>query len=148
MDIYEYLKMDHKKVADLFRQFEKSELLQRKEEVMAMIAQELIVHAESEQKTFYKALQNDSENEEDIFHAEKEHKEIEEKINLILHFKSKNASWKKHVMALKELVEHHVNDEEGKIFKEAKKVLSDEDAIIIKEQMHYLKGELLLKYKK
>lgn len=147
MDIYDYLKLDHKKVAHLFKQFEKSESLERKKEVMEMIVQELIVHAESEQSTFYKALEGHSESRAEISHAEKEHKEIEVQIAAILNAKTNTETWEAHVSALKKMVEHHVDDEEGNIFKKAREILSDDEAHVIKEKMHDLKGELLLNYK-
>jgi hypothetical protein len=46
------------------------------------------------------------------------------------------------------LVEHPVNDEEGKIFRKAKKVLSDEDSFVIREQMHDYKEKMLEKMEK
>ena len=54
--IYEYLKTDYKKVADLFKQFEESEIKERKQAIVQMIIIELTVHAKSEEQTFYKAL--------------------------------------------------------------------------------------------
>jgi 2-succinyl-5-enolpyruvyl-6-hydroxy-3-cyclohexene-1-carboxylate synthase len=72
-------------------------------------------------------------------HGGKEHDEIEDVIEDLKKMKTTNKAWEHKVEKLKELVEHHVKDEEGKMFKEVKKVLTVEDALIIKEQMHYLK---------
>ena len=148
MDIYDYLKLDHQHVAELFKQFEGSQLAERRKQIAALIAQELIVHAHSEQETFYKALKQFESTKKEALHGQKEHKEIEDQINLILHSKEFGASWVKKVNKLKEIVDHHVNEEEGEIFKQAKTVLSQEDAYVIKEQMHYLKQHLLLSLKK
>lgn len=148
MDIYDYLKLDHDHVAQLFKQFEHSTLLDRKKQIVALITQELIVHAHSEQETFYQALKKFDLTKEEVLHGQKEHKEIEDQINLIVNSKEFAASWVKKVEKLKEIVDHHVKEEEGAIFKHAKKVLSKEDAYIIKEEMHYLKQSLLLSLKK
>jgi len=81
-------------------------------------------------------------------HGIKEHREIEDQISRIMDPKDFDLSWVKEVEKLKEIVEHHVSEEEGKIFRHAKKVLSKEETYVIKEQMHYLKQQLLLAFKK
>lgn len=148
MDIYEYLKLDHELIAHLFKQFENSNLPARKKQIVDLIAQELLVHIHSEQDTFYEALKQFDLTKEEAFHGQKEHKEIEEQIDLLMQSKEFGASWVKKVEKLKDIVTHHVKEEEGTVFKQTKKVLSQEDAYIIKEQMHYLKQHLLLAFKK
>lgn len=148
MDIYEYLKMDHQNVSQLFKQFESTEPVERKRQIMALIAQELLIHAHSEQETFYDILKQFEQTKDMATHGQKEHKEIEDKIALILHSNEHGSQWVKKVKELNELVEHHVSEEEGDIFKQAQKVLSAEDAYVIKEKMHYLKQRMLLALKK
>ncbi len=143
MDIYDYLKMDHDKVAHLFQLFKKSQLSGRKKEIVTLIIRELMVHAHSEQETFYKALLQHTQSIEEAQHGEKEHTEIEAQIERINH-PSSLAVWEEEVYKLQDLVEHHVKEEESTIFRKAKQVLSEEDAFIIKEQMHYLKGPFLI----
>lgn len=145
MDIYDYLKWDHDQVSQLFKQFEKSDLEVRKKQIMALIAQELLIHAQSEQETFYQTLENYSETRDVALHGREEHQEITDLINLIVNANKFGAAWEKKVIELKNIVEHHVNEEEGEIFKKAKKVLSEDDAYTLKEKMHYLKQQLLLK---
>lgn len=140
MDIYDYLKMDHDKVDHLFQLFEKSTLLKRQQETVALIIQELLIHAHSEQETFYKFLLKFPETKEIALHGEKEHRDIEEQVQLIT--KASGKQWKDAVLKLKEIVQHHVKEEEGKIFNKAKKVISPEEALILKEKMHY--GKFLL----
>ncbi|QMT59816.1 hemerythrin domain-containing protein [Legionella sp. PC997] len=144
MDIYEYLKMDHDHVAHLFDQFKESELPARRKQIMSLIAQELLIHAHSEQETFYEALKQYDLTKEDATHGKKEHKEIENQIKLILHSKEYGSPWVNQVNKLKKIVEHHVDEEEGTIFENARKVLSKEEAYEIKERMHYVKQHLLL----
>lgn len=143
MDIYDYLKMDHEKVAHLFDLFKKSQLIERKKEIVALIMRELMVHANSEQEIFYKALSQHPQSAEDAQHGEKEHAEIESQIKRINH-PSSLEKWEEEVYKLQEIVDHHVKEEESTIFKKAKQVLSEEDAFILKEQMHYLKGPFLI----
>ncbi|CEK10050.1 hemerythrin domain-containing protein [Legionella hackeliae] len=142
MDIYEYLKMDHEKVNHLFKLFEKTKSQKRAKEIVAFISQELLVHAHSEQETFYRALTQHPKTNEIALHGEKEHREIEEQIQSINQSAGKH--WKEKVLKLKDIVEHHVKEEEGAIFDKAKSVLSEKEALILKEKIHYLKGKFLI----
>jgi len=148
MDIYGYLKLDHAYVTQLFKQFEKVNSFVRRQQIVDVIAQELLVHLRSEQETFYKVLMNFDITKELTQHGKKEHQEIEEHINFIKERRENENVWVNKVYALKKIVDHHVHEEEHKVFKKAKDVLSKEDAIILKEKMHYLKGQLILKLKK
>lgn len=143
-DIYEYLKLDHRKVDKLFALYENSPSEKNKLEIIAMLNKELTVHAISEEETFYKILEQYRESQKDTLHGEKEHKEIKDKLAEIMQINSPNEILDKKVHELKKIVEHHVSEEEGKIFKEAKNVLSKEEAYILKEQMHDLKGKIIL----
>ncbi|TAL59066.1 MAG: hypothetical protein EPN84_11905 [Legionella sp.] len=143
MNIYDYLKMDHDFVANLFKQFKNAPSALRKQQIMEMIAQELIVHAKSEQDSFYKALLQHPQSKEDAQHGKREHEEITNQINTIMNWEKPDAKWIKQVEKLQELVDHHVHEEEHSIFRHAKRVLSKEEAYILKEQMHFLKHKLL-----
>ncbi|WP_028387788.1 hemerythrin domain-containing protein [Legionella fairfieldensis] len=144
MDIYEYLKTDHDKVSNLFKQFKKAPG-KRKADIATLIADELIVHAKSEQDTFYVALEQHAKAKDKALHGWKEHKEIE---NQIKTFDKKNLSEKNlttQIEKLEEIVNHHVREEEGELFKQAKDVLSEEQGYALKELMHDLKHQYLLK---
>ena len=142
MNIYDYLKMDHEHVAHMFKQFSKSKLPERRAEIANMIAFELTAHAEAEQATFYKTLEQYAESRDEALHGVKEHQEIEDQIAAIVNAKEYGSAFIKKVEKLQKLVEHHVHEEEHNVFKKAKKVLSDYEAYVIKEQMHYLKEQL------
>jgi len=146
--IYEYLKKDHKKVSDLFADFEQTQEKAKKKEILEKIMDELVVHAHSEQDTFYVALENHSQTKTDGSHGRKEHKEIESQIESLKKSSSLEKDWEGEVAKLKKLVEHHVQEEENKIFDDAKKVLSQETAVMLTEKMKSLKVTLLEKVKK
>ena len=107
MDIYDYLKKDHDKVNLLFKQFKKAPK-KRKSDIAQLIADELIVHAKSEQETFYKALVQHPDSKDIALHGWKEHKEIEDRIK---QFDNQNISETKltnQMEKLEEVVTHHV----------------------------------------
>ncbi|MBA2657351.1 MAG: hemerythrin domain-containing protein [Tatlockia sp.] len=144
MDIYEYLKTDHDKVSALFKQFKKAPA-KRKAAIATLIADELIAHAKSEQETFYRVLEQYSQSEDEALHGWKEHEEIENQINSFDNKAMTEKSLNTKVEKLEELVNHHVKEEEGDIFKKAKKVITSDQSYAIKELMHDLKHQWLLK---
>ena len=143
MDIYEYLEKDHKKVAKLFSLYEKTNNQFYKIEIVDRIIEELSVHATAEEETFYKVLENYTDIFKDIKHSEKEHAEIFLQMKKLMSPQAIDQSYDELVLSLKKLVEHHVDEEENKIFKEAKKVLSDAEAMKIKFQMHDFKEKIM-----
>lgn len=142
MDIYEYIKADHEYIAHLFKQFDNSDLPVRQRQIIELIAQELMIHAHAEQKTFYKVLMEFPQTKDNALHGKKEHQQIEEQINNIL-LKNEDVDWYKNIKKFRELVEHHVKEEENNLFKKAKQFLSVEDAYNLKEKMHYMKFLLI-----
>jgi hemerythrin superfamily protein len=141
-NIYDYIKADHKKVAGLFKQFEKAPSDKARKEFVTFIAQELVLHLEAEQETFYKELEKHSESVDEALHGDKEHTEIEQQLSIVLSSINSD-NLQDEMKKLKEFVEHHVKDEENKIFKEAQKIFSDEDAYILRERMHDMKEKIL-----
>jgi hemerythrin superfamily protein len=143
-NIYDYLKLDHKKVEKLFSLYETASSEKNKSEIVDMLNKELTVHAISEEKTFYKILEEHRESKKEALHGEKEHTDIKDKLAEVVEFKETYEPLDDKVQQLKKIVEHHVSEEENNIFDEAKKVLTKEEAYIIKEKMHSLKGDLIL----
>src|SRR5215211_1970579 len=63
MDAVKLLKDDHKKVKDLFRQFEKARSADRKKKIAEEAMNELTVHAEIEEEIFYPAAKAKADKE-------------------------------------------------------------------------------------
>lgn len=141
MDIYEYLKMDHQKVAKLFELFKSAKTDSNRLEIIKLVCKELIVHTNAEAETFYKALEE--ANQRDVIHSEQEHLEIKSCIIQIKKNMQHFATVVELIMKLKMLVELHVCEEETKIFKIARKTFTKEEATILKEKMHCLKGKFI-----
>src|SRR6476659_7151795 len=75
MDAVKLLKDDHKKVKDLFRQFEKARSADRKKKIAQEAMHELEVHAEIEEEIFYPAAKAkaDKDGKELVAEAVEEH---------------------------------------------------------------------------
>lgn len=148
MDIYEYLKKDHNKVAKLFEKIAGEANATTRQSYFDQIKNELTLHAKTEEATFYEALKKgDEEVQEKEEHAEEEHDEMEKLIKKVSGFESNTVEWLMACGELKHCVDHHVEEEEGEIFKMAKKVISREEAVELAAEMDAMKQDMLKKGK-
>ncbi len=145
IDIYTYLKKDHKKVSGLFQKLITTDDTEFRCEIFKELYNELTVHSESEQKTFYKALDKTKKSQEEVEHAKEEHKEIKDILKKLLKPTSKEALWLIQLGELKSMVEHHVKEEETEIFPMAKKMISKTRAYALTEEMEAEKQKIKLK---
>lgn len=107
-NVVDLIKADHRKVEELFAKFESGE--DTSEALVAEIVKELHVHAEAEESIVYPLMDNkDPEAEELEDHAQREHDEIKEALSHV----EAAANKAEHVAKLKEVVTHHVQEEEA-----------------------------------
>lgn len=147
MDIYAYLKNDHRRVAKLMTDLLDIRLPAIRQTLFAQIRAELCVHADAEERTFYKALTDaarDAGMTDKMRHAEEEHDEVRELLDVLTDTPVSSDFWLEKFGELKHAVEHHVREEEGEVFKLAQSLLSRETARRLANDMDALKTVLLL----
>src|SRR3984893_2440186 len=125
-DAIALLKQDHTAVKKLFAQEEKVGG-QKKAGLFEEIKAALEVHATVEEEIFYPAVKKArSENVKDeVREAYEEHKQIKSLLAQIAGIAPANEHWDATIKVLKEDVEHHVKEEEGEMFPDAKKFLGE-----------------------
>lgn len=121
--IYELLKADHKTVKDLFEKMEASEDPATRTRLLTQLKQELLAHSEAEDIVFYQPLKPKEELHDLILEAEEEHRVVSRLLGELERLSAENEKWKARLTVLKELVEHHVEEEEGEMFKKARAAL-------------------------
>lgn len=144
MDIYNYLKKDHQKVADLMEQVIASKDPAERQSLFETIKLELTLHADTEEQTFYKAIEDATRSkqvEEKIEHANHEHDEIREYLEKLSTTPVTDELWLETFGEFKHSVTHHVEEEEGEIFEKAKKYLSSQEAKNLAKEMDALKKQ-------
>lgn len=145
MDIYNYLKKDHQKVADLMEQVIESKDPAERQSLFETIKMELTLHADSEEQTFYKAIEDATRSkavEEKVEHANEEHDEIREYLEKLSTTPIADELWLETFGEFKHSVTHHVEEEEGEIFEKAKKYITSQEAKDLAKEMDALKTEM------
>ncbi|WP_140985348.1 hemerythrin domain-containing protein [Asticcacaulis tiandongensis] len=146
MDIYSYLKKDHKKVADLMDQVIATSDSGQRQKLFEQIKLELTLHAETEEQTFYKTILKETRSkavEEKMDHADHEHDEIDQYLQTLSTLPVDTDKWHFTFGEFKQAVTHHVHEEENEIFEKAKQYLSPEQAKSLAKEMDSLKKAAL-----
>jgi hypothetical protein len=146
-DAIALLKADHRKVEELFEQFEGATGSSKKQKIALQICLELTVHAKIEEEIFYPAC--DGKVEEDLLkEAYVEHDGAKVLIAEIEAGRPDEEFYDAKVKVLSEQIEHHVGEEEKRMegmFAQARKAGLDMDAL--GEQLSARKTELVATYK-
>lgn len=144
MDAIELLTEDHEKVAEIFEKLEPTteKAVKKREELFNKLYTELDIHAQIEEQIFYPALKKAAETREIALEGFEEHKIIKRILQEMESLSKDNEQWKAKLTVLQETVEHHVEEEEGEMFKSAREVLSEEQLEDLGARMEAQKKQL------
>jgi hemerythrin-like domain-containing protein len=118
MDALSMLREDHRKVKDLFRQFEEAHDNATKKEIAQTALKELKVHTALEEELFYPAVRQEIDEEEKIDEALEEHHVAKLLIAELSRMKSGGGHFDAKFKVLAESVKHHIEEEEGQVIPE------------------------------
>lgn len=130
MNAFELLKTDHKTVAGLLEKIDQTTErgVKTREELFTRVKNELDVHARIEETIFYPALEEAEETRDITLEALEEHRIVKQLLAELESMSKDDEQWTAKFTVLKENIEHHVEEEEGEMFKKARKVLSADEA--------------------
>ena len=131
MDAVAMLKADHRKVEDIFAQFEKATNSSKKKALAEQACLELKVHTVLEEEVFYPACEGKID-EDLLKEAYVEHDGAKTLINEIEASSPDDDFYDAKVKVLAEMIEHHVEEEEQRVegmFSQARAAGLDMDAL-------------------
>lgn len=144
-DAIAMLKDDHKKVAQLFKQFENLNDADgaddEKASIVEQICAELTVHAQIEEEIFYPAAREAIDEDDLIDEAEAEHADAKELIAQLESLEPGDVEYDEKVKLLNEEIDHHVEEEEAEMF--PKVIKARVDTRDLGRQMNQRKEELM-----
>jgi hemerythrin superfamily protein len=131
-DAIAMLMADHKKVKNLFSDFDKLKEKGSDEDKSALVEQicnELKIHTELEEEIFYPAVRKAIEDSDLMDEALVEHAGAKDLIAQLEAASPDDDLYDAKVTVLGEQIEHHVKEEEGQMFPKAKKAKVDTEAL-------------------
>jgi hemerythrin-like domain-containing protein len=125
------LKSDHVTLKRLTRELEETgdRAVKERERLVAQLERELKTHAQIEEEVFYPAFKAATEKMEEqsmFYEAAEEHHVVDMVLPALKSANKKSPEFEAKATVLKELLEHHIKDEETEMFKVARQVFSEE----------------------
>jgi hemerythrin-like domain-containing protein len=138
------LKEDHDKVKRLLEEGDATTErgVKTRTELFARIKQELQVHEAIEEELFYPALREHAEAKEIVLEAYEEHNVVDTILGELEVTPVDDETWGAKFTVMKENLEHHIEEEEGEMFKQARELLGADELTSLGEQMRRRKEDL------
>jgi Hemerythrin HHE cation binding domain len=145
MDAITLLKDDHKKVKGLLKDLDATTErgVKTRQELFTKIQRELDVHEAIEEEILYPALKDNAETKDIALEAYEEHHVVDLVMGEIGDTPFDDETWGAKFTVMKENLEHHIEEEEGEMFKRAREVIDGEELVRLGEKMAARKLELL-----
>jgi hemerythrin-like domain-containing protein len=137
MDALKLLKEDHEKVKKLLSDIESTteRAVKTRTSELARLKQELTIHEAIEEEIFYPALKDHAKTREIALEAYEEHGVVDMIMSEIEQTPVEDETWMAKFTVMKENLEHHIEEEEGEMFKQARQVFDKETLEELGEQM-------------
>ena len=139
MNALKLIKADHERISDLLEEALDTDEPRERADLLHQIRAELMAHEHMEETVFYPALRSSAEAREIVLEGYEEHHVIDMILDELLDVPEESDQWKAKLKVLKENIEHHVEEEEGEMFKFAKQVFDEETLEEIGEKMQTAK---------
>ena len=143
-DAIEMLKADHQKVTGLFSEYAATSDQKVKRKIAEQVFIELETHAQLEETVFYPAFEEeaDEEGKQLVTESFEEHQTVKDLIEELRGLDAGNATFEAKFNALRENVQHHVEEEESEMFPKAEEALEAHMEDLM-DEMQELKQQLI-----
>ena len=124
MDAIAMLKADDDKVKELLTELESTTErgVKRRTELFSTIKEELTVHEVIEEEIFYPALKAHPKAKDIVLEAYEEHHVVDVLMGELSALDVSDETWGAKALVMKENIEHHIQEEEGEMFRQARRV--------------------------
>ena len=129
MDAITMLKTDHDKVKQLLTELETTTErgVKTRQELFATIKGELTVHEVIEEEIFYPALKSHPKAKDIVLEAYEEHHVVDVLMGELESLDVSDETWGAKALVMKENIEHHIEEEEGDMWKAARRVFDRQE---------------------
>jgi hemerythrin superfamily protein len=129
-DAVALIKADHRRVEQLFREFEEAgdRAFKTKQQLVAQIIRELEVHAAIEEEIYYPAVEAKAKKDgkEQVAEAVEEHHVVKILLGELSAMSAEDEAFDAKVTVLIENVRHHVEEEESEMLPQSEEILGEE----------------------
>ena len=129
MDAIALLKNDHAKVKKLLTELESTTErgVKTRSELLATIKGELTVHEMIEEEIFYPELKAHPKAKDIVLEGFEEHHVVDVLMGELESLDVSDEAWGAKAIVMKENIEHHIEEEEGEMFKQARQAFDRDE---------------------
>ena len=146
MNAIDLLKADHERVKAILTQLSESTErgVKKRTDLLSKLEMEITIHTKLEEEILYPAFKEAGSKEQDImyYEAKEEHRTVD---SLVLpdlqNTDPATTEFSGRVKVVKELLEHHIEEEESEMFPQAQKLLGKEKLDELGVQMEAMKAD-------
>jgi len=147
MNAIDLLKADHERVKGILSQLSESTErgVKKRTDLLAKLEMEITIHTRLEEDILYPAYKEAGGKEQDVmyYEAKEEHRTVDSLVLPDLKVTDPSTpEFAGRVKVVKELLEHHIEEEETEMFPQAKKLLGKATLDELGEKMEALKARL------
>src|SRR5262245_37997702 len=141
-DAVKLLENDHRRFEKLMEEGEETteRARKRRKDVLSTLAAEIAAHERKEEKVLYPALKRHSESKDIVLEGYQEHHVADVLVAELKEMDPADERWGAKFKVLKESLEHHIEEEEGHMFRTARSVLGRDRLEQLGRQMQSLNG--------
>ena len=138
------LESDHRRFEELLKQGEETteRATKRRAQLLQTLAAALNVHEAIEEKILYPALESHAEVRDKVLEGYQEHHVADIIVKELRDLAKHDERWGAKFKVLKENIEHHIQEEEGAMFRMARALLGRDELDGLGVRMKALKAEL------
>jgi hemerythrin-like domain-containing protein len=129
VDALKLLKTDHDKVKKLLAELETTTErgIKTREELFATIKGELTIHEVIEEEIFYPELKSHPRAKDIVLEGYEEHNVVDTLMRELEETPVDDETWGAKAKVMQENIEHHIEEEEGEMFKTARQVFDEQE---------------------
>ncbi len=145
MDAIKLLTDDHAALKKLLEQGDQTTErgIKTRTELLARMKTELTAHEVIEEEIFYPALKEHPKAKELVLEAYEEHHVVDKVMAELEQTSVEDEVWGAKFTVMKENIEHHIEEEEGEMFPQARQVFDKDELLALGERMATRKAEAL-----
>ena len=130
MDIFDIIKEDHEKVRDLIEKMieESAPEKRNRSRNMSTLKDLILPHIYAEENLFYPVIMEETDGKDLVLEALEEHRAAKGVLSDVEAAEKDDDQFRANLQVLDDLLEHHIDEEEGEIFDKAEEVIDGDRA--------------------
>jgi len=141
MDAISLLKEDHRRFKKMLEEGDETteRAVKTRQALLDRLVRELKLHEQMEEEIFYPALKPFEKAKDIVLEGYEEHHVADLIVEELRETAASDERWAAKFSVLKENLEHHIEEEEGEMFKKARTLLDQAQLVALAEQMNALR---------